>query len=114
MDKHDEQILRHISGYIGQIEEANKMFNADIDALKNNSVYRNSAAMCILQIGELAGNLSEKFREETSDEMPWRSIRGLRNIVAHHYGGIDYTSLWETISEDIPRLRAFCEKYINL
>ena len=108
MVKTDEQILEHILKYIGQIEEANKMFNADINELENNSVYRNAAALCVLQIGELAGRLTEDFRSKTSEIIPWKAIRGLRNIVAHHYGGVDYQSLWETISEDIPTLKSFC------
>jgi len=32
------------------------------------------------------------------------AFRGMRNIVAHRYHGIDYEILWETIAVDIPRL----------
>lgn len=108
----NEQILRHIINYAEQIEEANAMFNASEEELKNNSVYRNAAALCILQIGELANRLTEDYRAMTESQIPWRAIRGLRNIVAHHYGKIDYKSLWETIDQDIPVLREFCENQI--
>ena len=108
----NEQILRHIINYAEQIEEANAMFNASEEELKNNSVYRNAAALCILQIGELANRLTEDYRAMTEAQIPWRAIRGLRNIVAHHYGKIDYKSLWETIDQDIPVLREFCENQI--
>ena len=80
--------------------------------LKNNSVYRNAVALCILQIGELANRLTEDYRSMTEDQIPWKAIRGLRNIVAHHYGKIDYKSLWETINQDIPVLREFCENQL--
>jgi uncharacterized protein with HEPN domain len=108
----NEQILRHIIGYAEQIEEANAMFNASEEELKNNSVYRNAAALCILQIGELSNRLTEDYRVMTEAQIPWRAIRGLRNIVAHHYGKIDYKSLWETINQDIPALREFCENQV--
>lgn len=39
--------------------------------------------MCVIQIGELAGNISEDFREKHT-EIPWRQLRGLRNIYAHN------------------------------
>lgn len=108
----NEQILRHIIKYAEQIEEANAMFNASEKELENNSVYRNAVALCILQIGELANRLTEDYRAMTEAQIPWRAIRGLRNIVAHHYGKIDYKSLWETINQDIPVLREFCENQI--
>lgn len=108
----NEQILRHIINYAEQIEEANAMFSTSQKELENNSVYRNAVALCILQIGELANRLTEDYRAMTEAQIPWRAIRGLRNIVAHHYGKIDYKSLWETIDQDIPVLREFCEKQI--
>lgn len=89
----NEQILRHIIKYAEQIEEANAMFNASKKELENNSVYRNAVALCILQIGELANRLTGDYRAMTEAQIPWRAIRGLRNIVAHHYGKIDYKSL---------------------
>jgi len=110
----NEQILRHMVNYAEQIEEANTMFNASEEELKNNSVYRNAAALCILQIGELANRLTEDYRVMTEAQIPWRAVRGLRNIVAHHYGKIDYKSLWETIDRDIPALREFCENQIKM
>lgn len=113
MAKTNQQLLKHMVSYMEQIEEANELFHADINALKENSVYRNAVALCILQIGELANYLTEDFKAMRS-EIPWREIRGLRNIVAHHYGKIDYKSLWETITSDIPALHSFCKRELEL
>lgn len=44
--------------------------------------------MCILQIGELSGYLSEDFKEIYSD-VSWESIKGMGNFMAHRYGNID-------------------------
>ncbi|MBQ2824210.1 MAG: DUF86 domain-containing protein [Oscillospiraceae bacterium] len=113
MAKSNAQLLKHMLEYISQIQEAGNMFNADLNELKENSVYRNAVALCVLQIGELANNLTEDFRNATSQQIPWKAVRGLRNIVAHHYGKIDYESLWETIECDIPVLKEFCEKQLS-
>ncbi len=112
MEKSNEQLLEHMLSYIKQIEEANATFNASKEELKNNSVYRNAVALCILQIGELSNNLTEDYRNSTESQIPWKAVRGLRNIVAHHYGKIDYEILWETIEQDIPQLKNFCEQQI--
>lgn len=37
-------------------------------------------------IGVAAGKISEEFRQ-THDHIPWRRIIGLRNVLAHDYGG---------------------------
>ena len=68
-------------------------------------------AMCLLQIGELAGHLSDDFKAK-HNQQPWKQIKGLRNIIAHHYGAIDTETTWEILQEDLPSLRAFCERIL--
>ena len=36
-----------------------------------------------------------------------------RNVVAHNYGKIDKEILWETIMNDIPALKEYCEKIME-
>lgn len=114
MSKSNKALLQHIVDYCTQIEEAHRQFGNSYELFCNNSVYRNATAMCVLQIGELTNRLSEDFRDATSKNIPWKQIRGLRNIVAHEYGNIDEESLWETLAEDIPYLCEFCKKQIKL
>jgi len=68
--------------------------------------------MCILQIGELSGHLSDSFKEEYN-EVPWRNIKDMRNIIAHKYGDMSITIVWEAISEDIPGLRDYCNNILD-
>lgn len=63
-------------------------FGDDADTFRYDPIYRNAAALCILQIGELVGNLSEEFREQHT-EIPWRQIKAMWNIVAHSYGTVN-------------------------
>ena len=67
--------------------------------------------MCILQIGELGGHLSPEFRA-AHREMPWEEIRGMRNVMAHAYGSISVQTTWETIEQDIPLLKKFCDRVL--
>lgn len=104
----DIRILEHIISYCAQIDETIQRFGDSQEIFQTDAIYRNAAALCILQIGELVGNLSEDFRAEHSD-VPWRQIRAMRNIVAHKYGTIDPDTTWEIIREDIPALRKYCQ-----
>lgn len=68
--------------------------------------------MCILQIGELAGHLSQEFRA-SHPGMPWNEIRGIRNVMAHAYGSISIQTTWEAIEQDMPALKAFCQAILS-
>lgn len=59
-------------------------------------------------VGEAARRVSQSLRDE-HPEIPWRSIIGLRNILAHEYGEIDQSRLWELVVRDIPPLIAAIE-----
>jgi len=62
-----------------------------------------ACAFAIGQIGELASNISEKTRWENSD-VPWRSMRGMRNKIVHDYDNVDLAVLWGTITTSLPSL----------
>ena len=108
----DIQRLIHIRDYCGMIENTVSRFGGTFEVFARDGDFQQSIAFSILQIGELAGGLSDALREVTADEINWSYIRGMRNIIAHHYGKIDLEIVWSTITEDIPRLKAFCEKHI--
>jgi uncharacterized protein with HEPN domain len=63
--------------------------------------------MCVVQIGELAGLVSDETKE-LNKSVPWRVIKDTRNFYVHAYGAIDLEAVWETITNDIPALRAAC------
>lgn len=66
----------------------------------------------ILQIGELAKNLSEDFVSK-HNSVPWKSIKGMRDRVAHGYGTIDKNKVWDTVIIHVKPLQQYCEKLIN-
>ena len=37
--------------------------------------------------------------------IPWREMSDIRNKIIHHYFGIDYDIVWDTIKTDIPVLQ---------
>ena len=108
----DKSVLEHMLSYCVDIEETVERFGDSYEAFSNDKAYRNACAMCILQIGELAGHLSEGFRAAHS-EMPWKAIRGMRNVVAHAYANISVQTMWDTIRTDIPALKKFCMKLLS-
>ena len=53
-------------------------------------------------IGEAAGKLSDQLQARRPD-LPISEARGLRNVIAHEYGDVDYDLLWHTMSASVPQ-----------
>ena len=107
----DRSILEHIISYCEQIEATIDRFGDSYAVFSDDSIYRHAAALCILQIGELVGKLTEDFRA-SHPGVPWRQIKAMRNIVAHSYGTIDPEVTWEVMTEDIPALKSYCHNIL--
>jgi len=56
----------------------------------------------------LSWELTEKYRE-----INWGDIAGMRNIIAHGYDRINLGTMWFSIAEEIPVLKATCEKILR-
>ena len=91
-----------------RMNEVRERFGDDYALFESDPIYRNAAALCILQIGELVGKLTDDFREQ-HPAVPWRQIKAMRNIVAHSYGSVDLETTWEIITSDIPDLKRYCQ-----
>jgi len=57
----------------------------------------------LLVIGEAAKRISDNFKQK-HDEIPWKRMVGLRNILAHEYGEVLVERVWLIATENIPAL----------
>jgi uncharacterized protein with HEPN domain len=64
------------------------------------------------RFGELTIKLSQEFKDD-HNEIPWRAIRGMRNVVAHEYGNIDEETVWETAENGTEELKEFCLRFAD-
>jgi uncharacterized protein with HEPN domain len=63
-------------------------------------------------IGEAIKNVPLVLRKKYLD-IPWKKYAGLRDVLIHHYFGIDYELTWNIIQNDIPILKLNIKKIIN-
>jgi uncharacterized protein with HEPN domain len=68
------------------------------DARTIDAVVRN-----LMTIGESTRWIPEPIKD-AHREVPWRTLRGVRNVVVHEYFGVDSEILWETVRTDLPPL----------
>jgi uncharacterized protein with HEPN domain len=55
-------------------------------------------------IGEASSHLPKEIQEQFED-VPWKMMRGIRNILVHEYFGVDLEIVWKTVKEDLPALK---------
>ncbi|WP_027340823.1 HepT-like ribonuclease domain-containing protein [Halonatronum saccharophilum] len=63
-------------------------------------------------IGEAANKVSDQIRHDY-DDLPWRKMIGLRNIVIYEYFGVDLGIIWEVITVNLPATKPKIEKVLE-
>lgn len=77
-----------------------------------NDMAVDAVALNVSQIGELTKNISKDIQIKHKN-IQWSLIRGLRNRIVHDYEGIKYESMWDTIQNDLPKLKEDLEKILS-
>lgn len=70
---------------------------------RRNVMLCRATERCLEIIGEAARRVSAECMA-ANPRIPWRSIIGQRNLLAHEYGHVDRDLVYATASKDIPEL----------
>jgi len=98
----ERERLLDIQEAITRIE---KYANLGKDAFLQDELIQNWIISQIAIIGEACRALPEEFQSKYAN-VPWADIVAMRNIVIHHYFGIDVEAVWSVVVRDIPNLKA--------
>ena len=86
--------IGRIKEYVQDMEESD--FGEDLKT--QDAVIRNLEI-----IGEAAGKLADSLKSK-AEEIEWRKIIGLRNILIHEYFGVNLQRVWKAVKEDVADL----------
>ena len=97
--------LDHMLEAIGLVRSYVEGFTKD-DFLADKRTQQ-AVILNIVIIGEAATKLADEFPEFFAryTEVQWKSMRGMRNRMAHGYFDINLDVVWDTIQESIPALQ---------
>ncbi|HUB07598.1 MAG TPA: DUF86 domain-containing protein [Myxococcales bacterium] len=66
----------------------------------------------LLVLGEAAVQMPAEV-VSAHPEIPWKQIRGTRNVLVHGYFQLSLPTLWETVQRDLPALRPQLEALLT-
>ena len=96
--------------YLEHIRQAAEDARSFVEGLTMNDFLvdrrTQQAVMSLIIIGEAATKIMDGHAEFTQAhaEVPWRSMRNMRNRMAHGYFDVDLDVVWETVHEWLPQL----------
>ena len=112
MERRDIIRLKKIVDYCEDITGVLESFGDEQNVFFCNLMFQKVIAFDIFQIGELVATLTEEFKRN-NPQIPWAEIKGLRNIIVHHYGSVNHEELWRIANVDVPQLRDYCNMTIQ-
>ena len=107
-------ILEDILSAIEKVEERTRNIHSIDDFLGSSSgmVLLDATCMLLIAIGESLKNLdktTDGLLLPTYPSIPWKNVKGLRDIIAHHYFDVDASQiLWIINNEISPLKQAIC------
>lgn len=97
--------IEKIESYIENIDSY-ESFTADCKTM-------DACLMHLVNIGEMVARLSDRIVDDNT-LIDWHKIKGLRNIIAHDYFGIDYREVWSVLSWHLSILKSAVNELFNL
>lgn len=91
-------VLESIDRILAKTQQGREAFNAD-ELLQVWVVHH------LQIIGEAVRSLSDEFRRD-HPQVPWIKIVGMRNVLVHHYFGIDLEAVWAVVEHERVPLQA--------
>ena len=97
----DIKVLEKICSDIEFIIKA--MEGVSLESFETDELLASAICFKFIQISENASKISEDFMVG-NHEIPWSSIRGMRNRIVHDYGNVSLDIVYKTVKEDLPNI----------
>ena len=113
-----KDILEDILSAIERLEERTKSVRSidDFIGSSENMVLLDATCMLLIAIGESLKNLDKTTNGQllpTYPSIPWKNVKGLRDIIAHHYFDVDAAQILWIIQNEIKPLKKAIEYFIK-
>lgn len=95
------EFLADIKEAITRIEEYT--YKTGFDHFLKDSKTQDAVIRNLQIIGEAVKNITADFKKKHGD-IEWKKMAGLRDKIIHHYFGINWDIVWDTVQNKLPEL----------
>ena len=78
----------------------------------DSNITCDAVLMQLSNMGERLNQLTDDFKEKFT-QLPYAESRQMRNWIAHQYDGINKVTVWNTIINELPKLKLELELIIS-
>lgn len=111
-------VLEDILSAIERLEDRTKDVQTIDDFLCSSSgmILLDATCMLLIAIGESLKNLDKTTDGKllpTYPSIPWKNVKGMRDIIAHHYFDVDASQILWIIKNEIAPLKTAIQFFID-
>lgn len=106
----DSVYLEHIRGAIARIESY--LEGITEQEFSETPLLQDGVIHQLQIIGEASKRLPIDLQQKMPG-VPWKDVAGMRDKLVHDYFGVDLEAVWETVTKDLPVLKAELAKVID-
>ena len=111
-------ILCDIQSAIEKLQERTKNIHSVDDFLGSSEgmILLDATCMLLIAIGESLKNLDKITNGEllpTYPSVPWKQVKGLRDIISHHYFNVDADQILWIVTNEIAPLHKAIDHFID-
>ncbi len=100
--KDDKVYLQNILECIVKIETYT---NSGKQKFMSSDLIQDAVIRNLEIVGEATKRVSQGTKEQ-HQEIPWRQMAGLRDVLIHDYMGISLKIVWNVVQNELPQLKA--------
>ena len=97
-----KQCLVDLNEYVERVLEL--VSQTDESRFSQDELLQDAMLRRIEVVGEIVKQIPLEYREKYP-AVPWKDIAGTRDIISHHYDGVNMHRVWLIATRDIPDLK---------
>lgn len=105
------------SGLLQDMLESARLIRTYLEGTDRSAFMADSEKQdAVLRRFEIIGEAASRLSPDTHalfPKLPFRGMRGMRNIIAHDYGEVDLDQVWQTAEADLPAVIEALEAHFS-
>lgn len=112
--------VHRLGDYLEHMREAVGLACSYVDGMTKEDFLddkrtQQAVVLNLIVVGEVATKILKEYEDFATQNasIPWTSMKGMRNRIAHGYYDINLDTIWETVQTALPKLQEQLDELKN-